>query len=119
MRFLLAEDDKNFGTVLKSELEEIGAVDLVNNGVDAVIRFLESSYTFVLLDVRMPRLNGIDTLKIIKAVDPRVPVITFSGEENDAPQRESRSVGALRFFKKPFAVEELKKCIRVYHQEIA
>jgi len=57
----LAEDDNNFGLILKKELEEDHySVDLVPNGVEAVINFLKNPYDFVLLDLRMPRLNGLD-----------------------------------------------------------
>jgi DNA-binding response OmpR family regulator len=69
MNILLAEDDKNFGLILKKELEEdYYSVDLVPNG--AVINFLKSLYDFVLLDLRMPRLNGLDALRIIKNINP-------------------------------------------------
>ncbi len=59
MNILLAEDDKNFGLILKSELEEEHhRVDLVANGVEAVLSFINKAYDFVLLDLRMPRLSG-------------------------------------------------------------
>lgn len=113
MRILIADDDKNFGFVLKRELEQIHfTVDLVNNGVDAVLRFIEKYYNIVLLDLKMPRLNGIDALKIIKRVNPQVPVITFSGEADSLQQRESLLLGAAKYLQKPFAVEELEMSIK-------
>lgn len=78
MNILLADDDKNFGLILKSELEEEHHhVDLVSNGVEAVLSFLDNPYDFVLLDLRMPRLSGTDALRIIKNINPEVPAITF------------------------------------------
>ena len=63
---LLAEDDKNFGSVLQRDLEEsLYHVSLVPDGVEAVLSFISKPYDFVLLDIRMPRLGGNDTLKII------------------------------------------------------
>ena len=55
LNILLADDDKNFGLILKNELEaECHCVDLVSNGVEAVLSFIKNLYDFVLLDLRMP-----------------------------------------------------------------
>jgi DNA-binding response OmpR family regulator len=91
----LCEDDKNFGLVLKKELEENQfTVDLVPNGVEGILKFLTTPYDFVLLDLVMPRLGGIDTLRIIKKINPHVPVITFSGNAGSREMEESIICGA-------------------------
>ena len=90
VKILLADDDNNFGTVLKNELEEDRhAVDIVHDGVEAVLRFINNVYDFVLLDLRMPRLNGIDVLRIIKTINPDTPAITFAGKAGDFEMKES------------------------------
>jgi DNA-binding NtrC family response regulator len=110
---LLAEDDKNFGVVLKRELEESQYhVDLVSNGVDLVLNFIASPYHFVLLDIRMPRLNGNDALRIIKNINPRVPAITFSGCAGPEEMEESIECGAIMCLRKPFELSQLKEEIR-------
>jgi len=117
---LLGEDDKNFGVVLKSELEEDQYeasqyhVDLVPNGVEAVLYFIVTSYDFVLLDIRMPRLNGNDTLRIIKKINPRVPAITFSGNAGREEMEESVKCGAIKCFRKPFEITQLKEDMKNY-----
>ena len=51
MKILVAEDEKNFGLVLKKELEDEGyTIDLVSDGVEAVMRFIDEKYDFVLVD---------------------------------------------------------------------
>lgn len=113
MKILLAEDDKNFGSVLKTELEEDRyAVDLVTNGVEAVLNFIEQPYILVLLDIRMPRLSGTDALKIIKRLNPRIPVITFSGNATSPEVTESLACGAATCLMKPFKVQQLKDDIK-------
>lgn len=110
---LLGEDDKNFGAVLKSELEEDQYhVDLVPNGLDAVLNFFNAPYDFVLLDIRMPRLNGNDALKIIKKINPHVPTITFSGNAGIVEMEESVKCGAIKCLRKPFEIAQLKEEIR-------
>ncbi len=115
LNILLAEDDRNFGLILKSELEQDNhRIDLVFNGVDAVVSFINKCYDFVLLDLRMPRLSGTDALRIIKSIKPRVPIITFSGNAGKDEMEETLQCGALKCFSKPFSVAQLKEEIRCY-----
>lgn len=115
MNILLAEDDKNLGYVLKKELEEDAYdIDLVYDGVEAVLRFIEKSYNFILLDIVMPRLDGINVLRIIKRLDPEVPVIAFSGNAAFYQIEASRREGAIKCLHKPFLITELKESIRTY-----
>jgi DNA-binding response OmpR family regulator len=113
LNILIAEDDKNFGSILKSELEEEShCVDLVSNGVEAVLSFIKKSYDFVLLDLRMPRLGGTDALRIMKNINPIVPTITFSGNAGSSEMAETLRCGAIKCFSKPFAIAQLKEDIR-------
>ena len=115
VKILLADDDNNFGTVIKNELEEERhAVDVVCDGVEAVLRFINNVYDFVLLDIRMPRLNGTDALRIIKRINPEVPAITFSGKAGDLEMAESVRCGAMKCFRKPFEIAQLKNHIKSY-----
>ncbi len=115
MNVLLAEDDRNFGSVLKRELEEENYnVDLVPNGVEAVLSFINNYYDFVLLDLRMPRLGGTDALRIIKTLKPDTPVISFSGHAAREEMEETMRCGAIKCFSKPFAISQLKEDIRNY-----
>jgi two-component system response regulator AtoC len=107
---LIAEDDKNFGIVLKSELgDDEHIVNLVQDGVEAVLSFLSDAYDFVLLDIRMPKLNGVDALRIIKKINPRIPAITFSGDAGNREREESVRAGSIKCLAKPFEVGQLKK----------
>jgi DNA-binding response OmpR family regulator len=115
MRVLIAEDDKNFGFVLKGELEAAGHdVELANDGVDAVLRFIDGKHEFVLLDIKMPKLDGIHSLRIIKKLAPHVPAITYSGNAGSGEMAESVKAGAIRCLTKPFAIEQVQEEIRKY-----
>jgi DNA-binding response OmpR family regulator len=121
MKILLAEDDRNFGVVMKGELEEDGNdVDLARDGVEAVLKFLDNrDYDFVLFDIKMPRLDGIDALRIIKKINRRVPAITFSGNAGSGEMAESVRAGALRCLAKPFNVGQLMEELRAYSRRHA
>jgi len=113
LHILLADDDGNFGLALKRELEEDRhLVDLVANGVEAVLRFISDTYDFVLLDLKMPKLNGIDALRIIKNINPEVPAITFSGDAGGSEMSETVRCGGIKCLTKPFAIAQLKDILR-------
>lgn len=115
MKILIGEDERNYGRILKNELEEEGyTVDLAPDGVEAVLRFIEGEYDFVLLDIKMPRLDGINALRIIKKLDSGVPAITYSGNAGSGEMAESVKAGAIRCLTKPFEIRHLRDEIRKY-----
>ena len=115
MNILLAEDDRNFGTVLKNELTEEGdCVDLVSDGVEAVLRSIDGQYDFLVFDIKMPKLDGINALRIIKRLHPRIPAVTISGNAGSGEMAESVRVGAIRCLTKPFEIAQLKSEIKKY-----
>src|SRR5512140_1200465 len=115
VNILIAEDDKNFGRVLKAELEESGyIVELVSDGVAAVLEFIDGKYDFILFDIKMPRLDGIDALRIIRKLNPRVPAITFSGNAGSGEMADSVKAGAMRCLTKPFEIAQLTGEIKKY-----
>ena len=115
MHILLAEDDKNFGIVLKNELEEESySVSLVNDGVEAVLSFINNSYDFVVIDIEMPKLDGINALRIIRKLSPTVPTIAYSGNAGYSEMEELLKAGTIKCFTKPFELAELKECIKRY-----
>jgi len=115
MNILLAEDDRNFGMILKNELIEAGhSVDLVNDGVEAVLRCIDEKYQFLVFDIKMPKLDGINALKIIKRLSPSLPAITISGNAGSGEMAESVRVGAIRCLTKPFEIAQLKEEMNKY-----
>ncbi|MEW5747023.1 MAG: response regulator [Nitrospirota bacterium] len=114
-KILLADDDKNFGFILKNELEDENYdVDLYTDGVEAVLGFISAAYDLVLLDVKMPRLDGISTLRIIKKLRPETPAVIFSGNATPHDMAESVQVGEITYFDKPFEIKALKSYIKNY-----
>jgi CheY-like chemotaxis protein len=110
---LVAEDDLNFGIVLQNELrDEKYSVDLVRDGVEAVLSFISKFYNLILMDIRMPRLNGIDALRIIKKIKPDIPAILFSGEAEAQEMEKSIKAGAIKLLAKPFEIAPLLKDIK-------
>ena len=115
LKLLVAEDDKNFGRVLKSELEDEGyAVDLFPDGVEAVLSFIDNKgeYDFAVIDIKMPKLGGIGALRILRKLKSDLPAITISGNAGSDEAAESVRAGAIRCLTKPFEISILKNDIR-------
>jgi two-component system response regulator (stage 0 sporulation protein F) len=113
MNILLAEDDRNFGFILKHELEDMRHhVDLVGDGVEAVLKFMDQRYDLLVFDIRMPRLSGTDTMRIIRKINEDVPVIIISGSAGARELSESLSAGAFSCLAKPFEMERLARLIQ-------
>ncbi len=120
MKLLIVEDDRNFGRVLAAEMKEGGyVIDLAVDGVDAVLKFIDGRHDFVILDIKMPKLDGINALKIIKKIDPDVPAITYSGNAGSGEMSESVKAGAIRCLTKPFEIGQLKEEIKRYESRRA
>lgn len=115
MNILIAEDDRNFGMVLKNELREEGfLIDLAADGVEAVLRCIDGAYDFLVFDIKMPRLDGINALRIIRRLHPGIPAVTISGNAGSGEMVESVRAGAVRCLTKPFEIAQLKQEIRKY-----
>lgn len=120
MNILIVEDEKNFSYVLKGELEEAGfSVDLAPDGVEAVLKFIEREYDFVVLDIKMPKLDGINALRIMKKLRPGVPAVTYSGNAGSGEMAESVRAGALRCLTKPFPIAQLREEVEKYRSRHA
>jgi two-component system nitrogen regulation response regulator NtrX len=79
-RILIAEDDADVRAFLRDELTDAGfSVTGVDNGAEAVVAAAEGSYDLYLLDMLMPGLDGIQTIRVLKKVTPEVPIIGLTG----------------------------------------
>jgi CheY-like chemotaxis protein len=76
-----------------------------------VLGFIDTPYDLVLLDIAMPKIDGITALRIIKKISPHVPVIAFSGNAGAEKMQEAIQSGAMNCLTKPFKIDKLKELI--------
>lgn len=101
-RILIADDEPDVAESLADMLEDAGwHTSYVFNGVDAVISVLDNHWDLVLMDIRMPKLNGVNALQIIKHIKPDLPVIMFTGQAGQGDMAESTRIGAFTCLLKP------------------
>lgn len=119
MRLLLAEDEKELSDALVAVLKHNNySVDAVYNGQDA-LDFLEAAeYDGAILDIMMPKVDGITVLKKIRAQGNPVPVLMLTAKAGVDDKVEGLDSGANDYLGKPFAMKELLARIRAMTRKI-
>ncbi len=110
---LIVDDEQAFTEILAQRLGKRGfAVTIAADGLLG-LQLLEGDETLevVVLDIAMPGMDGITTLKAMKKVRPLVEVIMLTGQGNVATAVESIKWGAFNYLVKPCAIEDLTVCI--------
>ena len=111
---LVAEDeDSNFELVrivLAKRYRLLRAV----NGIEAVTFCEDEHPDLVLMDIRMPDMNGLDATRIIKEVNHDIPVVALSAYAFEENIREAKAAGCDEFMAKPFRVEDLIDMVEKY-----
>jgi DNA-binding NtrC family response regulator len=82
-------------------------VETVDNGEAALVRVRAVHPDVIVLDLNMPGMDGLMTLKEIRKIDANVPVIVLSGHLNIALSRDVMRLGAAEFLQKPCSIEDL------------
>jgi CheY-like chemotaxis protein len=111
MKILLAEDNPENQKVFALIIKSLGySLDIANDGVEALEKIKQEKYDLVLMDVSMPRMDGIEAAKHIMNENLLPPkIIIMTGHAID--KSESVNSGIDLFLQKPFTVAELKKAI--------
>ncbi len=113
IKILIAEDEKNFGTVLKKELDRKGyKVELVENGLEAFNLASKGQFDVVLLDLLMPQMGGMEALKRIKEENLSPEIIIMTGHATVQTAIEAMRLSAYDYVTKPFKVEKLDILIK-------
>lgn len=108
IKVLLAEDDKNLGSVLKSYLEVKGyETTLCINGQEAFNAYIKGNYGFCIIDVMMPVKDGFTLVREIREKDKTIPVLFLTAKSLHEDKIKGFNVGADDYLTKPFSMEEL------------
>jgi len=110
---LIIEDDKAIVDVLKMILEQDGyKIDFAFNGISGMEKYKGNEPDIVLLDIRMPKMDGIEVLQEIKKLNKDSIVVMISGHGNIETAVQTTKLGAYDFIEKPFDVDRLKLTIQ-------
>jgi PAS domain S-box-containing protein len=112
---LLVDDELPIQEMLGAVLRNAGyTVTQAMNGAEAIEHLLSprQAIDIVLLDLNMPRLGGMDVLKVLHARNPVTPVLVMSGNLNDTMRSELHTLGQQHILEKPFDLAALGQCLK-------
>ena len=109
---MIVEDDKFTASYTAGLLEKEFEVVCVKNGEEALLKYIEHAPNGVFLDIRLPGIDGHQTLQAIRAIDPQGFVVMLSVDTIADNIRQACRHGADGFLKKPFNKERLVKTAR-------
>ena len=113
MRLLLAEDERELSNALVAILKHNNySVDAVYNGEDALYYIENEDYDAVILDIMMPKMDGITVLKKIRSRGNAVPVLVLTAKTDVDDRVIGLDSGADDYLGKPFAAKELLARVR-------
>lgn len=107
-RILVVDDEDALRTVLSSELEGEGyKVAAAADGADAISILKNQIFDLILLDIKMPNVDGFEVLKFVKETNPETKVIMLTGFADLKNAIESKKLGAEDFVSKPYDLVDL------------
>ncbi len=113
MRILLVEDDPQIGTAIASALEDAGmAADWVTDGSAALASVDSGAFELMLLDIGLPKKDGLSVLKQIRQKRNAIPVIMITARDAVEDRIAGLDLGADDYLVKPFLIDELMARIR-------
>lgn len=111
---LVAEDEDSNYELVKIVLAKRYRLLRAKNGIEAVTICEDEHPDLILMDIRMPDMNGLDATRIIKEVNHDIPVVALSAYAFDENIREAKAAGCNEFMAKPFRVEDLLDIVQKY-----
>jgi len=101
-KILIVDDDKSIRKTLRDILEfEKYVIDEAADGLECIVKIKQSAYDVIILDVKMPKMDGMEAIEKIQNISPDTPVVMISGHGNIDTAVEAVKKGAFDFIQKP------------------
>ncbi|HLD30261.1 MAG TPA: response regulator [bacterium] len=107
-KVMVVDDDPIMHRLFQRMLEKEYEVKTASSGFEAIELFKKETFDVVFLDVMMPQMDGVETLKNLKAIRPETTVVMMTGFTVDDKVKESMDLGAYEYIYKPFALSEIQ-----------
>ena len=113
MRLLVVEDEKNLNRIIAEALEDEGySVDACFNGVEALECMACAHYDVIVLDIMMPKMDGLTLVRTLRAQGDATPVLFLTSRDGVADRVEGLESGGDYYLVKPFHFDELIAVVR-------
>lgn len=110
-RILIVDDEEGVRESFKLILEDYN-LDFALNSLQAIEKIQKSAYDLALLDIKMPKMNGLELLKNIKKLKPSLPVIIVTGYQSVETAQEALKNGASDYIPKPFESSDILDAVQ-------
>lgn len=118
-KILIIEDEEEIRILLNSYLSELGyQVEFAEDGIEGIEKIKLMNPHLVLLDIKLPGIDGVEVLKNIKKEYPEINVIMLSGHATEDIAKQTLSIGAFDYIKKPVdlgKISEVICCVDLMH----
>jgi DNA-binding response OmpR family regulator len=116
---LIVDDEKNILLTMSQSLEALQLeTDTASNGEEALAKLAEKDFVLILLDIRMPGMDGMEVLRKVREIRPDIRVIMITAYGTIELAVEAIKLGAVDFIQKPFSPEEIRELVlRVLDRE--
>ncbi len=111
---LVAEDTNSNYLLLENMIGQMFRLRRAENGMEAVTMFQDEEPDIVLMDIKMPIMNGIEASKLIRSLSPKTPIIALSAYAFDQDRNAAMQAGCNDFLAKPFQKEQLMDILSNY-----
>ena len=104
---MLAEDDINNQNIISKYLKKLGlAVDVADNGQDAINKTLDREYDLIMMDMQMPILDGLEATRQLRESGKNVPIVSLTANAMQEDRKKCIEAGANDYLSKPIEFNE-------------
>lgn len=109
LRALVIDDEKSLRKTMRRALEDMGFdVETAASGEEGLAKSRAGAFSVIMLDLRMPGMEGLEVLRQVKADNPATPVVIISAHGTVDSAVAAMRLGAVDFLQKPFSLEEVR-----------
>lgn len=111
-RILVADDEEGVRESLSLILGQDYALTLVSNGEEALAQLRRNAFDMALLDIKMPRMDGLEILRRLKRAHRLVPILMLTAYQSVELAKEAVKLGAFDYLPKPFERDQVRRVVQ-------
>ncbi len=116
-RILICDDEEGIRESLKLILEKEYELSFATRGKEAIDIMKKAPVDIVIMDIKMPRMDGIETMRELKTIRPNIKILVTSGYKSVETAQEAVSAGASDYIVKPFERADIVKAVKKLTEE--
>ena len=117
-KILIIEDDRDIADLISIHMEDSGYdTRKVFDGKEGLIESMEKAYDLIILDLKLPGMDGLETLERVKEIRPEIRVIILTGHGSEKEKIQADNLGAYDYLQKPIELDMLMAAIQKAYED--